>query len=60
MKATIKYLPAGGDAKEVTVDNFKNFYVYETMVEVRGTDSDGIEKNIKIPKDIFISIMIIK
>lgn len=60
MKATIKYLPAGADTKEVTVENFKNFYVYDTMVEVRGTDGDGVEQNVKIPKDIFVSINIVK
>lgn len=59
MKAVVKYT-SNGKEKEVSLDNFRNLYIYETIVEVRGSDEDGIEKNVKIPKDLFISVNIAK
>ena len=59
MKATIKYLSRDTE-KEVSVDNFKNLYIYETMVEIRAANEDGIENSVKVPKDNFISVNIVK
>lgn len=59
MKATVKYL-SGEQEKEKTVENFTHFYNYDSSVEVKGSDGDGIENSVKIQKDNFISITISK
>lgn len=59
MKAIIKYM---SNEKEVEKEmiNFKSAYDFKNYVEIKATDEEGIETNIKIPTDKFISIAITK
>lgn len=59
MKAIVTYL-LNKEQKEKTVENFTHFYNYDSSIEVKGSDGDGIENSLKINKENFISITISK